>query len=120
MHANQDTSLTRTNPFLWPAMARLAFYNARGKERFTSKDRKLDLSDALMMKKNYRTIYMGVASLSPKWISWNEENVKTIEDQIEYDLTFDGYRVRIERLARPSDTIPCTQEFRWKLIIRPA
>lgn len=120
MYPNQEASLTRANPFLWPAMARLAFYNARGKVRLTSKDRRLDLSDTLMMKKNYRTIYMGVASLSPKWISWNEDNVKKIEDQIEYDLTFDGYRVRIERFAGPSDAIPCTQEFRWKLIIRPA
>lgn len=112
--------MTKPNTFLWPERARLTFSNALGKVYFTTTDRKLDLSDSLMHTRNYRTVFLAISTSSPKWQAWSAERVEVIEERIQYDLEFDGYRVAVFRLDVPSEQYLCTQEFRWKLSIRPA
>lgn len=108
------------NPYLWPPKCRLAFYKRRTKLLFVERDRKLDLSDTLMLPwpRNHRTVYMGVSTKSTRWKRWNGKTLKKIEWLIKYDITFDGDRVRIMRLGKTG--IPCLKEFLWKLEIRPA
>lgn len=107
------------NPYLWPMKSKIAFYNGWGLCLFESTNRRLDLSDSLMLwwKKPTRTIYMGLATDSPKWITWDEDELKSIEDHIRYDLSFDGYQVSIKRLYLNVQLF-CSDEFRWKLVIR--
>lgn len=112
--------MTEQNQFLWPEQSRLTFSNARGNIYFRSENRNLDLSDALMHTFNYRTVYVSISTPSPRWRAWTEESVQSIEALIKYDLQFDGYRVTILRTDIPSEQYLCTQEFRWKLSIRPA
>jgi hypothetical protein len=61
---------------------------------------------------------MGVSTNSTRWRRWNEETLKRIEWLINYDITFDGDRVRITRLGKKGT--PCFEEFLWKLEIRAA
>ena len=112
--------MTKVNPYLWPAKVILTFCDARGKVYFSSTDRKLDFSDSLMNSCSCRTVYLGMTTSSPKWKAWTEESVQSIERLIRYDLQFDGFRVRLQRQDVPSRNRVCTQEFRWKLTIRPA
>ncbi|HOY87242.1 MAG TPA: hypothetical protein PL131_12945 [Methylotenera sp.] len=110
--------MTSPNPKLWPSKSRLAFYNGWGRCLIESKYRRLDLSDTIMLncKKASRTIYMGIFIESPKWQTWSEDEVIAIENLVRYDLGFDAYSVSIKRMAEID--IPCSNEFRWKLLIR--
>jgi hypothetical protein len=58
-----------------------------------------------------------VSTEAASWVSWNSVNVKRIEDHIEYDLTFDGYLVDIERVSKPSRAL-CSRPFVWKITIK--
>lgn len=111
--------MTKANPFLWPKKARLAFYNGRGKCLWRSLNRKLDLADELMLwwTPRSRTVYFGLAVAYPTWGKWDSAHVAGIEDHIRYDLGFDGYWVTITRCKTKLGNA-CTEEFRWKLVIR--
>ena len=104
--------------FRWPPRSNLNFYKRRSVLLFSSSDRDLDLSDSLMANctKESRTVYMGVSTDSVNWPTWDEGAIKIIEELINYDLSFDGYRVRLERLSKIN--CPCSEEFKWKLLIR--
>lgn len=65
-----------------------------------------------------RTVYLGLMTKSPKWVSWAEERVARIESLIRGDICFDGYRLQLWREDTPSDHFPCSREFHWKLLIR--
>lgn len=108
--------MTKANPYLWPLRSRLTFRSARGKLYFSSRDRRLDLADALMSQANNRTLYLDLSSTAGGY--WNEQRVAAIEAHIRYDLSFDGYRVGITRLCMPSDEHSCDSPFSWKLVIR--
>jgi hypothetical protein len=43
---------------------------------------------------------MGVSTTSSRWKRWGEKNLEKIEGLIKYDITFDGYWVRITRLGK--------------------
>jgi hypothetical protein len=109
--------MSNVDEFMWPPKSVLCFTNGRGKELFRSTDRRLDLSDYLMLWWPHasRTIYMNLKSKSTKWESWSESNLKSIEDLIRYDLDFDGYRVSITRVSSIGGK--CVEYFRWKLMI---
>lgn len=111
--------MTKPNPFLWPKLSRLAFYNGYGRRLWETKDRKLDLSDSLMLHwpTPTRTVYLGIRTGSDKWKFWDESNLSKIEQLVRYDLRFDGYYVTIKR-ATPKNRRRCTSEFIWKLVIR--
>jgi hypothetical protein len=107
------------NPYLWPARSTLGFENVTGREIFNSKDRRLDLADTLMLQypKNERTVYFSLSTKSKSWPAWTPEMVARIEERIHYDFKFDNYKVDITRCEVPSENLPCTSPFRWKLVV---
>ncbi|MDE1173666.1 MAG: hypothetical protein PW790_08370 [Parvibaculaceae bacterium] len=111
---------TSREQFRWPPRSRLNFYKRKSTLLFSVSDRDFDLSDGLMMNcsNKSRTVYMGVSTASTKWLAWDEAKIESIEELIKYDLTFDGYRVRLQRLGKENS--PCSDEFKWKLLIREA
>lgn len=114
--------MTKPNPYFWPPSVEITFRNGRGKVYFSTNDRKLDLADSLMLShpNNTRTVYMGMKTTSTKWTCWSEECIAAMEKKIRYSICFDGYRLTLWRQDAPSEKLPCTTEFRWKLLIRPA
>lgn len=84
-----------------------------------SSDRKLDLSDTLMLSWNKasRTIYFGLSTTDTHWRNWGEDNLSAIEKIIRYDLGFDCYYVNIKRISE-NQSAKCAEEFLWKLVIR--
>lgn len=114
--------MTKPNPYLWPPSVEMTFRNGRGKVYFSTNDRNLDLADSLMLShpSSTRTVYMGMKTTSPKWSSWSEERITAIEELIRYDICFDCYRLTLWRQDVPSENLPCTTEFRWKLFILSA
>ncbi|PHK93472.1 hypothetical protein CR162_18545 [Pseudoroseomonas rhizosphaerae] len=107
--------------FKWPPRSTLRFY--RGERLvISSSDRLFDLSDELMgwNAPSPRKLTFGLSSLSTNatWRVWDEKALSLIEGLIRYDLTFDGYRVRIKRVSAPGS--PCREEFRWSLDIKEA
>ena len=111
--------MTRSKPYLWPVGATLHFYNGRKHMLRRSKDRRLDLSDTLMLRwdKASRTVYLAMCCKGRPDSCWDEEQVNRIERQIRYDLGFDGYGVTIARM-RPLNVLPLEAEFIWRLRIR--
>lgn len=105
--------------YMWPPKSSLTFYTGRGKLLLQSKDRRLDLSDSLMLhwQRISRTVTLGLRSESAKWRTWTEEAVSKMEQLIRYDLNLDAYTVTIKRLSKTG--IPASKEFKWKLVIRP-
>jgi hypothetical protein len=63
--------------FLWPPKCRLKIYKRRTKLLFSERDRRLDLSDTLMLEwpHHHRTVYMGVSTKSLRWKRWDERAV---------------------------------------------
>lgn len=111
------------NLYAWPAKPFFIFHDARGNIYFSSKDKKLDLADSLMLMSatKSRTVYLQFSTGAKGWDYWTEENVKAIEERIRYDLGFDGYRVKIEpRHSILPDETPCSESLCWKLTIRSA
>jgi hypothetical protein len=83
-----------------------------------SRSRLFDLADNLMMAWDHqqRTVTLGMVTSSKRWVRWDEDRLSRIEGLIADDLTHDGYRVSISRLSGRG--LPCTEEARWKLVIR--
>jgi hypothetical protein len=63
-----------------------------------------------------RICYIEVSTKSQDWKTWNSINVGRIESRITYDLEFDCYKVKIQRINKPSKTL-CKRPFRWRLEI---
>lgn len=112
--------------YAWPELSQLAFYPAPPERVIRSTNRMLDLSDTIAhdASDKSKVVYMGLSTLSHKWPVWSEESLQAIENQIRYDLTFDGNRVKIERhtsavhpRTKKKDQ-PGSDEFVWKLTIR--
>ena len=105
----------------FPPKSLISFYNGRGKLLRTTKERRFDLADNLMLWRPHysRTVYMGIVvnTLSDKWTVWDNDAMTHIENLIKRDLECDAYHVRIFRLC-PVGVMGCDEEFRWKLMIR--
>jgi hypothetical protein len=115
----------RLEEFSWPELCQLNFYSDAPQPRLSTTDRTFDLADNLTgtMSGGVRTVYMGVSSISQNWPEWSEARLRVVEDQIKYDLKFDGYGVKVQRhtpavdpRTRKKDR-PCSDEFVWKLTI---
>jgi hypothetical protein len=115
--------------FLWPPFSKLNFYRNPPTLIFSSEDRKLDLADSLTGNVNFEnkvTIYFGLTTISHIWEAWTEANLEKVEEQIKYDIEFDGFDVEIERATdaicpyTKKQDIPCRNEFLWKLTISVA
>lgn len=114
--------------YAMPPLSRLTVYNEPPQILFQSTDRMDDLADLLggRVSSKGRTFYLGVSTVSHTWKTWNEKNLKFIEKDIQYDLGFDGYKVKIERHTPAVDPAtkrkdrPCNEEFLWKLHIAEA
>ncbi len=108
--------------YLWPPRCTLHFYdrNLKPLNILGKRDRRLDLSDKLMLDWPHKTrvVHFGISSKSERMTSWDDNTVGNIERLIRYDLHFDQYRVSIRRVT--SLGLPCTDEFVWRLAIRPA
>lgn len=85
----------------------------------SSSARKLDLADTLMLSWHFssRTVYFGLVTADPHFVRWDNDTLASMEKMIRYDLGFDGYAVSIKRISQDIN-MPCTEEFRWKLVIR--
>ncbi|MDR6982274.1 hypothetical protein J2X32_000882 [Rheinheimera pacifica] len=79
----------------------------------------MDLSDSLMLwRESYEPLFCSieVSTKDKDWSTWNSENVRKIESHITYDLEFDAYKVKIERVSQPGRTL-CKKPFKWNLEI---
>lgn len=107
--------------FQWPPRSTLRFYD-RNHLRLRSfrQCRSLDLSDTLMLycKHKTRVVHFGICSKSTRMQSWDKSAVIKLERLIRHDLKTDGYRVTIRRESTLGNA--CTEEFLWRLAIRPA
>lgn len=108
--------------YIWPAYTQLAFFNGRGKTLGEWANRRLDLSDTLMVNpsrsRKSRRIGIAVATRAKGWVVWDEAHLQAIEEHIRYDLGFEDFGVRIRRLTPQGETPqPCSEPFRWWLEI---
>jgi len=103
---------------LFPPRCKIAFYRTNGSRIGSTRERQVDLTDAVVPFTARRTIVLGLSTRSKLWKNWTESNLKRIEDLIRYDFGFDGLTVRIRRVSKRS--IPCEKEFRWKLSVYQA
>lgn len=110
--------MTKPNPYLWPIKSNITFYNGWGRCLFKTKNRRLNLSDTIILRCHNvsRTIHMGISTETLRWQSWGEDEIRYIENLIRYDLGFDAYHVSIKRMSKID--ISCSEEFRLKLLIR--
>lgn len=103
----------------WPPHSKITCLDLDDRIIVESKRSRLDLSDSLMLHYNEGkplTCYIEVSTKSIEWKSWNSINVGRVESRISYDLEFDGYKVKIDRISKPSKTL-CKRPFRWLLEI---
>jgi len=103
----------------WPAHSKITCLDSNENVIATSARSRLDLSDSLMLHRdNTNPLFCQIEVLtkSADWTTWNSINVKRIEDHIVYDLEFDGYKVKIDRISKPSRTL-CSKPFKWQLEI---
>lgn len=103
----------------WPKHSKIICLNTSGEIIAESKRSRLDLSDSLMLwrqEDDPLKCSIEVSTKAEKWKSWNTENVRKIESHIAYDLEFDAYKVKIERVSTPGKTL-CTKPFVWNLEI---
>jgi hypothetical protein len=103
----------------WPAHSKVICMDANDNVIAESVRSRLDLSDSLMRARNSLSCKIVASTKSTDWTTWNSRNIKKIEDHIIYDLEFDGYSVKIQRLGKPSRTL-CTKPFFWSLEISAA
>lgn len=107
----------------WPPHSKIICLDTEEKVIIESKRSRLDLADSLMFSRDSLTAFIDV-TVSPRgspgstWKSWNTENVQKIERHIQYDLTFDGYVVDIERVTKPGKLL-CSNPFRWLIKVEP-
>jgi hypothetical protein len=113
--------------YAWPELGQLTVYREPPQVALRTCDRRADLVDSVghLCDDGETTLYIGVRSYSHKWDCWSNENLKYIEDQIKYDFSFDGYKVKVERQIKPT-IYPnskmrkdCTTEFVWRVTVRP-
>lgn len=103
----------------WPPHSKITCLDANDEVIAMSKRSRLDLSDSLMLRRyGQEPLFcrIDVSTRSENWKTWNSINVKMIEDHIIYDLEFDCYKVKINRISKPSKTL-CSKPFRWELEI---
>lgn len=103
----------------WPSHSKITCLNINGEIIAESKRSRLDLSDSLMLWRDNSEPLICLIEVSTKdraWSTWNMENVRKIESHITYDLEFDAYKVKIERISKPGKTL-CDKPFRWSLEI---
>lgn len=111
--------MTMQERYLWPPKCTLSLYR-RGAALGSFTNRRLDLSDTLMRDHDAAqlTVELGIRTDSVRWLCWNEKNLAKVEWLIRYDLGFDGYSVNVQRSVGYVG-MPCDEEFRWRLRIRP-
>jgi hypothetical protein len=112
--------VTKPNDYLWPRSTCLTFYTKGGRSLVSIRRRKFDLYDALMQRHRYRTAYLGIATRSDSWPRWTNEALDRIEARIRYDFEFESFSAKLTRMTpvvQPAQ--PCTEEFRWRLQVRP-
>ena len=100
----------------WPAHSKIKCMNSNGEIIAESARSRLDLSDSLMGRRYSLLCTIDVSTRAIDWTTWNLGNVKRIEDHIVYDLEFDGYTVKIQRISKPGRTL-CSKPFSWGLEI---
>jgi hypothetical protein len=99
----------------WPKDAQIKITDEEGSLFCESNDRAFDLSDNLMEFFD-GSLLVAIFNLSRgERELWTCDYLKEIENLIEYDLSFDGYKVDIERLSQVN--ISCDEEYFWKLSI---
>lgn len=102
----------------WPPRSKLHLY-LRGKRLSNCfDDGRIDLADTISgdFMLNQRTVEMRLSTQSTRWERWDERAIALMEDNIRYDIGFDGYRGVIKRLSGVGQL--CSTEMRWKLIVR--
>ncbi len=101
----------------WPPVSKVAIYGNSGELIAKSrKGERFDLSDNLMRWKSQRRVVLGVSVLSKRWDVWSKEALEAVEDYISYDLSFDGFTVKIRRLK--GFELSCSEQALWELKIK--
>lgn len=112
LEINKDQSMNH-----WPTYSKITCFSMSNNIIAQSKRSRLDLSDSLMLERAAPFVCsIEVSTKAKDWTTWNSENVSKIEDHISYDLEFDGYKVKIERVSKPGKTL-CSKPFKWILEI---
>lgn len=103
----------------WPPHSKITCFNSSDEIIAVSKRSRLDLSDSLMLWRESGDPLICSIEVSTKnedWSTWSLANVRKIESHISYDLEFDAYKVKIERVSKPGKTL-CSKPFKWNLEI---
>jgi hypothetical protein len=117
--------------YFWPPFCKINIYKQAPELIFSTVNRGLDLVDSItrnLHEGESKTVFFGLSTVSYLWDTWNQENVRKIEERIKYDLEFDGFKVDIERVTevippprvrRPLSKLPalCSKQFVWRLNI---
>ena len=104
--------MTKPNPFLWPKGTTIIVCDRYG-EICSSKDRRFDLADAIMLR---ATTNQKTVTISFILDDWSAELDQRLEQMIRYDLEFDGHRVNLT----PQEPVHMFESCEWKVTIKPA
>lgn len=114
------TSEVQDRESCWPPLAEISLYDNAGRRYTRTHDRLLDLADNLGGM-DLPVGYVGVSTIAPDWLVWDESRLQEVEQHIRDDLEFDGFEVSISRESEPADPdrpgsgVPCSEEFRWRV-----
>lgn len=101
----------------WPPRPVLTLYGAGGVCLHRSRSARLDLADTIgpFFCQGVRSILLGLRSDSTVERRWTEERLDAQENNIRYDLSHDGFRVKLTRLK--GHGLSCSEEAIWRLKI---
>jgi len=87
--------------FGWPAKAILSIYTDGNLMVRNKKANEFDLSDAIALASHNRfpsQVHFGIRSPCKTFESWDADTIEKCESNIRYDLAFDAYSVKINRV----------------------
>lgn len=101
----------------WPPRPVLTLYGADGVCLFRSCSARLDLADTIgpFFCNGLRSVLFGIRSDSTVKRFWTEERLDAQEHNIRYDLSHDGFCVKLIRLKGAE--LSCSEEAMWRLKI---
>jgi hypothetical protein len=102
----------------WPKRSILSIYDSCGELRARKKAEKFDLSNEACGGWSVTVplmVHFGVQRREKEIALWDEDQIRKCEDNIEYDLSFDSYKVIISRVKGIS--LKMSEEALWRLDI---
>lgn len=102
----------------WPQKSILSIYHLNGRRRSRKKAKKFDISDEAFGGWWPMTsiFYFGVQVSKKSFGRWDDMKLRKCEDNIAYDLSFDGYIPKIYRVKGIG--LKGKEEALWRVIVR--